>query len=98
MTPDDRAMLDFVLRWSPFDDGDEYILPEFGLTPTAFYDRVLALVTTPTDEIDVGTCARLRDICRSKLPRPARRTHADTTSTTHRTDHHPLRATAKNIS
>ncbi|MFC9556214.1 DUF3263 domain-containing protein [Rhodococcus sp. NPDC056960] len=98
MTPDDQAMLDFLLRWSPFDAGDEYILPEFGLTPEAFYRRVLTLVTDPTDEMDAGTRARLRDICKSKLLRSTRRTHVDTTSTTHRTDRHPLRKTAKNIS
>ena len=67
MTPDEQAMVDFVLRWSSFDDGDEYILPEFGLTPTAFYRRVLNLITKESGGTDVATCASLRTFCLSKL-------------------------------
>lgn len=37
-------MLSFVARWAPFDHGDEYILPEFGIAPSTFYRRVLAFV------------------------------------------------------
>jgi len=95
MTPDERAMVDFVLRWSPFDDGDEYILPEFGLTPTVFYYRLLDFLTTPTDEIDVATCSLLRDICRAKVQRPIRRPHPAAAS---RTDLSSLQATAKRLS
>ncbi|QHG85525.1 DUF3263 domain-containing protein (plasmid) [Rhodococcus rhodochrous] len=95
MTPDERAMVDFVLRWSSFDDGDEYILPEFGLTPTTFYRRVLALLAAPTDELDISTCSLLRDICRAKVQRPIRRPHPAAAS---RTDLSSLPATAKRLS
>ncbi|MCB8914054.1 DUF3263 domain-containing protein [Rhodococcus rhodochrous] len=95
MTPDERAMVDFVLRWSSFDDGEEYILPEFGLTPTTFYRRVLALLAAPTDELDIATCSLLREICIAKLPGPTRRAHPGTTNTTNRTDLPSLPATAK---
>ncbi|MGX7729577.1 DUF3263 domain-containing protein [Rhodococcus sp. 2H158] len=97
MTPDERAMVDFALRWSPFGDGDEYILPQFGLTPTAFYRRVFALATTSTDEIDTATSSLLRDICTSKLPRPTRRPHTAPTNTANRSDRPPLRATAERL-
>jgi len=77
MTPDDRAMIDFVLRWSPSHDGDEYILPEFGLTPEVFYRRVLALSTVCSGEIDDTTSSLVRNICLAKLvDSPARRTIA----------------------
>ncbi|MCB8910586.1 DUF3263 domain-containing protein [Rhodococcus rhodochrous] len=84
MTPDERAMIDFVLRWSPFDDGDEYILPQFGLTPAAFYYRVRTLLTAPTDEIDLATCSLLREICRTKLSRPTPHPRLKTSSATNR--------------
>ncbi|MGV9949639.1 DUF3263 domain-containing protein [Rhodococcus aetherivorans] len=67
MTSDERAMLAFVLRWSPFGGGDDYILPEFGLTPAAFYRRVLALLTLQSGGTDVATRAHLRQFCVSKL-------------------------------
>jgi len=70
-------MLDFVLRWSSFDDGDEYILPEFGLTPAAFYRRVLSLITKESGGTNVATRASLRTFCLSKLspsPPPIRAT------------------------
>jgi len=95
MTPDERAMVDFVLRWSPYADGDEYILPQFGLTPAAFYRRVLALLAAPTDEIDISTCSSVREICRAKLPGPTRHARTATTNTTNRTDLPSLPATAK---
>ncbi len=98
MTPDDRAMVDFVLRWSSFDDGDEYILPEFGLTPTMFYRRVLALLAVPTDELDISTCSLLREICMAKLPGPTRRARTGTTNTTNRTAFPHRPATAKKTS
>nr|AIU93820.1 hypothetical protein LRS1606.386 [Rhodococcus sp. NS1] len=77
MTPDERAMVDFVLRWSPFGDGDEYILPQFGLTPPEFYSRILALAATPTDEVDVTVRALLRQFCVSKLSQSRSPIHSD---------------------
>lgn len=98
MTPDERAVVDFVLRWSPFEDEDEYILPGFGLTPEVFYRRVLTFATTPTGEIDTATRSLLRDICTSKLHRLTGRPHAGPTTMANRTDPSPLRATTKRIS
>ncbi|MBP2214640.1 hypothetical protein JOJ87_004984 [Rhodococcus ruber] len=73
MRPDDRAMLAFAAKWSPFGGGDEHILPEFGLTPAVFYRRLLAMVTTtPTDEVDFATRTFLRQFCVSKLSRSTR--------------------------
>jgi|GEM_PF-6497764 len=68
MTPDDRAMLAFATKWARFGGGDEYILPEFGVTPVQFYHRVLAMVTTPrTAEVDFATKQFLRQFCLSKI-------------------------------
>lgn len=73
MRPDDRAMLAFAAKWSPFGGGYEHILPEFGLTPAVFYRRLLAMVTTtPTDEVDFATRTFLRQFCVSKLSRSTR--------------------------
>lgn len=99
MTLNERAMLDFALRWSPFgNDGDEYILPEFGLTPATFYQRVLTLVTTGTVRIDAATCSLLERICLDKLSRPTRLSLVGATSAVERVNHHPRRATARKIS
>src|SRR5690606_14765305 len=68
MSPDDRTMLAFAVKWSPFGGGDEYILPEFGLTTAVFYQRPLAMVTTTLlDEVDFATRTFLRQFCVSKL-------------------------------
>lgn len=98
MTPDERAMLAFTLRWHPFGGGNEYIFPEFGLFQADFYRRVLALVTsTPTDDLDSTTRALLQDICTSQLSCETHFSYA-TTNTTTRTDPHPSQATAKRTS
>nr|WP_206024149.1 DUF3263 domain-containing protein [Rhodococcus sp. 14C212] len=63
-------MLAFAAKWSPFGGGDEYILPEFGLTPAIFYQRVLDLVTnTPTNDVDFATRNRLQKFCALELSR-----------------------------
>ncbi|KOS53215.1 hypothetical protein [Rhodococcus rhodochrous] len=70
MNPDDHALLAFAAKWSPFGGGDEHILPEFGLTPAIFYQRVLDLVTkTPTNDVDFATRNHLQKFCSLKLSR-----------------------------
>jgi hypothetical protein len=68
MTRDDHAMLAFATKWSRFGGGDEYILPEFGLTPSVFYQRILAMVTTTLiNEVDFSTRQYLREYCSLKI-------------------------------
>lgn len=68
MTPGNRDMLVFVTKWARFGRGDEYILPEFGVSPSEFYQRVLVMVTTPlTAEMDFATKQFLRQFCLSKI-------------------------------
>ncbi|MFD7008464.1 DUF3263 domain-containing protein [Rhodococcus jostii] len=68
MTRDTRAMVAFATRWSRFGGGDEYILPEFGITPVVFYQRLLAMVTTTlVNEVDFATRRHLREFCSRKL-------------------------------
>lgn len=40
-------MIDFAYRWRDF-DGDEYILPEFGIQPDEFYRRLLSILVEGT--------------------------------------------------
>ncbi|QYA99836.1 DUF3263 domain-containing protein (plasmid) [Rhodococcus sp. USK10] len=68
MTRDTHAMLAFATKWSRFGGGDEYILPEFGITPTVFYQRILAMVTsTLINEVDFATRTHLREFCSHKI-------------------------------
>ena len=67
-------MLSFVARWAPFDHGDEYILPEFGLQPTMYYRRLLTLLLTPPcPRLDPPDRQRIITLCQHKLDasRPA---------------------------
>jgi hypothetical protein len=77
MTRDDQAMLAFATKWSRFGGGDEYILPEFGITPQVFYQRLLAMVTsTLINDVDFSTRTYLMDFCSSKLAQRASRSVA----------------------
>ncbi|MGA5535059.1 hypothetical protein [Mycolicibacterium nivoides] len=61
-------MLSFVARWAPFDHGDEYILPEFGIAPSTFYHRVLALIReAPPRAMRESDRERVIGICLAKL-------------------------------
>lgn len=61
-------MLSFVARWGPFDHGDEYILPEFGIAPSTFYHRVLALVQeAPPQAMRESDRQRVVGLCLTKL-------------------------------
>jgi hypothetical protein len=65
---EDDRMVDFVARWGPFDHGDEYILPEFGIAPSIFYRRVLAHVQdTPFPAMGESDRQRVIGYCLAKL-------------------------------
>ncbi len=58
----------FASRWAPFDAEIEYILPEFGVTPTEFYRRLLNIAeTSSTLGLEGSDRSRLASLCRSKL-------------------------------
>ncbi|MGY4783279.1 DUF3263 domain-containing protein [Rhodococcus opacus] len=68
MTRDEQAMLAFATTWLPFGGGDEHIFPEFGLSPAAFYQRILTLVDRRfVSDVDLATRQHLRELCSSKL-------------------------------
>ncbi|WP_067902036.1 DUF3263 domain-containing protein [Nocardia vaccinii] len=72
MTADELAMLEFAAKWYRFGGGDEFIFPEFGVTPAVFYQRVLRLVESTTSNIVTPqTRIRLRQFCTGKLSRAA---------------------------
>ncbi|KWX19452.1 hypothetical protein AFM11_35775 [Mycolicibacterium wolinskyi] len=61
-------MVSFVVRWGPFDHGDEYILPEFGMAPAIFYRRVLVLVRdAPPPAMGESDRQRVIVLCLAKL-------------------------------
>lgn len=70
MDPYDQALLTYALRWCNYGGGDEQIFPEFGLTPEAFYRRVLDLVDGYI-ELDCRTVTHLRTHCNEKVSTPA---------------------------
>ncbi|WP_063130983.1 hypothetical protein [Nocardia fusca] len=68
MTPHERSMVEFVVKWYRFGNGDEYILPAFGIAPGIFYQRVLWLLDTDKDHyLDSRTEQQLREFCMRKL-------------------------------
>ncbi|OBC17406.1 hypothetical protein A5784_23680 [Mycobacterium sp. 852013-50091_SCH5140682] len=65
---EDSRMVSFVARWGPFEHGDEYILPEFGIAPWTFYRRVLALVReVPPPAMRESERERVIGLCLAKL-------------------------------
>lgn len=64
----EHEMLSFVIRWEPYGDGDEYILPEFGIEPVLFYRRILALLRSRHEHrIAADLQERLSDLCVRKI-------------------------------
>ncbi|MFC0454095.1 DUF3263 domain-containing protein [Rhodococcus jostii] len=66
MTEGELAMLDFAVKWAPFGGGDEHILPEFGVFPTVFYQRLQRLLTHHPGVND-SVRRRLDALCTLKL-------------------------------
>jgi len=74
MTGEDQEFIDFAIRWLPFDGGDEYILPQFGITPYAFYIRLHTLLQTrPTIGLSLAAKRQLVEACAAKLSQCRRR-------------------------
>lgn len=69
----DHSMITFAKRWSPYGGGDEYILPEFGISPTLFYQRLQQTLEKKfIDDLDLTTRLALRAFCAGKLARNLR--------------------------
>jgi len=68
VTREERAMLTFAVQWAPFGAGDEFILPEFGITPGAFYHRLRAILFSATGQrLGPRTTQQLLSLCATKV-------------------------------
>lgn len=68
MAHEDALMVEFALKWLPYGGGDEHILPEFGLTPTEFYLRIMKLMNSlSATRVDLGPRLQLIELCSLKL-------------------------------
>ncbi|MFD9668358.1 hypothetical protein ACFWAY_43355, partial [Rhodococcus sp. NPDC059968] len=76
------AVLDFAVKWAPFGGGDEHILPEFGVFPTEFYQRLRRLLRHPG--VNESVRRRLDELCTLKL---APILHPDRLGLAHRKPH-----------
>lgn len=63
-----REIVGFALCWAPFGSGDEYILPQFGITPASFYRRLADILRDDLIGLDQGARETLTGLCRSRLP------------------------------
>ncbi|UZG60287.1 hypothetical protein [Rhodococcus opacus] len=68
----DQALLDYAIRWCTYGGGDEHIFPEFGLTPEAFYRRVLTIVERRA-KLDFAAKRYLLAYCSEKIAAAALR-------------------------
>ncbi|AZG46640.1 hypothetical protein D7316_03241 [Gordonia insulae] len=62
----DRSMIRYLLRWAPFDGGDDEIFPTFGISPGTFYLRVGRLLQAEPDRIPHHNLAELIAYCARK--------------------------------
>jgi len=67
VTREERAMLTFAVQWAPFGGGDEFILPEFGITPGTFYHRLRAILFTTGPRLRPRTTQQLLNLCATKV-------------------------------
>ena len=68
MTNEEHSMLAFAIRWLPYGGGDEQLLPEFGLLPSAFYQRLQTmLISRAFLGIDFAIRQQLLEQCAVKL-------------------------------
>ena len=74
MTTEEQELIDFATRWLPFGGGDEYILPQFGVTPYTFYLRLHTLLQSrPTIGLRPAAKRQLAEACAVKLSQRSRR-------------------------
>lgn len=67
LNPETREIIGFALQWAPFDHGDEYILPQFGIVPRTFYRRLAEILRDSHTRLDHGVRETLTTLCRDKL-------------------------------
>jgi len=67
VTREERAMLTFAVQWAPFGRGDEFILPEFGITPGTFYHRLRAILFTTGPRLGPRITQQLLKLCATKV-------------------------------
>jgi len=67
VTREERAMLTFAVQWAPLGAGDEFILPEFGITPGTFYHRLRAILFTTGPRLRPRTTQHLQHLCATKV-------------------------------
>ncbi|QTI71592.1 hypothetical protein J6U32_09225 [Gordonia polyisoprenivorans] len=61
-------MIRYAVSWLPFGSGDEYIFPEFGITPAVFYHRIVLFIAAGyVDFLDSYTRDELRTFCTRKI-------------------------------
>ena len=62
-----RDIVGFALQWAPFDSGDEYILPQFGIVPQTFYRRLAEILRDSHTRLDHSVRETLTALCRDKI-------------------------------
>lgn len=67
MTPHDQGLVRFLCQWMPYGGGDDEILPEFGIAPREFYNRLVHLLDARSTQIDFAQRQRLREFCCLKV-------------------------------
>jgi len=68
VTREERAMLTFAVQWAPLGRGDEFILPQFGITPGTFYHRLRAILFSTTGpHLGPRTTQQLLNLCATKV-------------------------------
>lgn len=68
-----QQWVDFALRWEPFGGGDDYILPEFGVSPAVFYRRLLNDLDRTPPSVTSFESEKLTRLCNDKLRRADRK-------------------------
>jgi hypothetical protein len=63
----EQELIEFAWRWEPFGTGDEWIFPEFGITPTQFYGRLLVILQRTPSLVTPTQQRRLTAFCHRKL-------------------------------
>lgn len=68
MDDNERSLINFVVQWCEYGGGEELILPQFGIVPTEFYHRILAVVERGENSgLSSSTRLFLRQYCKVRL-------------------------------
>lgn len=68
MDDSERSLINFVVQWCEYGGGEELILPQFGIVPTEFYHRILAVVERGENSgLSSSTRLFLRQHCKVRL-------------------------------